>query len=90
MGATSPEAEMLRGSMVCGSRIGGTMARVARVAAGMATGRVKVERRRRPVLGSRRTMVFTLVLGERSPAQATRVKQARMARRVKVILINGL
>ena len=69
--------------------------RVARAAAGMVAGRVKVERRRRPVLGSRRTMVFTLVLGtlvlgERSPAQEARVTQARMARRVKVILINEL
>lgn len=87
---------MLRGSIVCGSRMGGTMVRVARAAAaGMAAGRVKVERRRRPVLGSRRSMVFSLVVftllfGARSPAQEARVRQARMVRRVKVILINGL
>ena len=94
MGATSPEAEMLRGSIIWvggiwGATTGGTMARVARAAVGMA-GRVKVERRRRPVLGSSRMIVFTLVFGERSPAQAARVRQARMVRRVKMILINRL
>ena len=65
------------------------MASVARAAAGR-SGRVKVERSRRPVFGSSRTVVFTLVLGGRSPAQAVRVRQARMVRRVKMILINEL